>query len=269
MSTDSPLTVEREGAIAIVTIRREAKRNALDGALWRLLHETAESLAKDPPRAVILTGAGEHFSSGMDLSPDNDLIQLLMPALGERDEAALAGLIRRLKAVPASIARIPCPVIAAIEGACAGGGLEVALACDLRIAGEESFFSLPETKLGMIPDVGGTVRSIRLLGPARASELILTGRKVAAREAESWGLVNRVVAKGEALRVARQLAAEIALTAPEATRSVLEVLRTAAGLTDDRAFESETTAGVRALLAGECLEGIFAFLEKRPARWRG
>ncbi len=266
--TNAPLEVVREDGLAILTIRREEKRNALHGPLWRLLKETAVALANDPPRAVILTGAGGHFSSGMDLGLDNDLLETWLPALQAKDEATLTDIIVGLKAVPAALARIPCPVIAAIEGACAGGGLEIALACDLRVAGAEAFFSLPETSLGMIPDVGGTVRAARLLGRARASELVLTGRRISTAEAEAWGIVSRVVEKGGALACARQLADAISKNGPEATRAVLDVLRRAQGLSDEEAFVLETTAGVRALLSGECIEGIRAFLEKRPAAWR-
>jgi enoyl-CoA hydratase/carnithine racemase len=264
---NAPLEIAREDGLAILTIRREEKRNALHGPLWRLLKETAVALAADPPRAVIVTGAGGHFSSGMDLGLDNDLLETWMPALQANDQAKLTEVIVGLKAVPEAIARIPCPVIAAIEGACAGGGLEIALACDLRVAGAEAFFSLPETRLGMIPDVGGTVRAVRLLGRARASELVLTGRRISTAEAEAWGLVSRVVEEGGALACARQLADAISKNGPQATRAVLDVLRGAPGLSDEEAFAIETRAGVRALLSGECIEGIQAFLQKRPAAW--
>lgn len=261
------LGVSREGPITIVTIQREAKRNALHGELWVALKEAADRIAADPPRAVILTGAGGHFCAGMDLSFENPLLQELMPLLSEKDEAGLYALIRRLKAVPEAFANIPVPVIAAIEGACAGGGLEMALACDLRVAGAESFFSLPETRVGMMPDVGGTVRASRLIGRSRAAELILTGRRITADEALSWGMVNRLCPKGQALDVARQLANEIAENGPQATAAALSVLRSTTREVDAAAFEAETRGGVRALLSGEYLEGVQAFAMKRKPSW--
>lgn len=265
MSTEH-LHVER-APISVVTISREARRNALHQPLWSALRETFESFARDTPRAIILTGAGGHFCSGMDLGLDNPLFERLVPSVMGRDAAPLEALIRELKEVPNAIARVPCPVIAAIEGACAGGGLEVALACDLRVAAAESFFALPETKVGMMPDVGGSVRAARLLGRARASELVLTGRRFTAGEAQQWGLVNRVTAKGGALEGARALAAEIAACGPTGTRQALEVLRATASLTDADAFEMETRAGVATLLSQECIEGVQAFAQKREPRW--
>lgn len=258
------VTVERQGPVVVMTIRREAKRNALHGPMWTAIRESAEKISSDPPRAVILTGAGGHFCAGMDLSFENPLVGRLVPALAEKNAVALEELIVELKGVVESVANIPCPVIAAIEGACAGGGLELALACDLRIAAAESFFSLPETRVGMVPDVGGTVRTTRLVGKTRAAELVLTGRRITAEEAFAWGLVNRLCPKGQSLESARAMALEIAEAGPEATRAALSVLRAGSAAAD---FELETKAGVKALLSGEYMEGIQAFMEKRKARW--
>jgi enoyl-CoA hydratase len=261
------LEIAHEGEIAILTIHREERRNALDEPTWKAVHRAAESLAATTLRAVIITGAGDHFSAGMDLSPGNPLIMRLFPALQERDEGAIRALIHELKEITAAIARIPCPVIAAIEGACVGGGMEIALACDVRIAAEGAFLSLPEPRLGMAPDLGATVRAVRLLGRARASELILTGRRVGAEEARAWGLVNRVCPKGRALLEARAFARETFESGPATSREVLHVLRQTDQLDDATAFEMETEAGVRALLSGECMEGVQAFIDKRAPRW--
>jgi enoyl-CoA hydratase/carnithine racemase len=259
------LSLEREGGIAIITIHREAKRNALHGPLWTGLKRVAEFLASDAPRVVILTGGGGHFCAGMDLSFENPLVQRLAPYLQDKNEIQLTMLIAELKAVPAALTKIPCPVIAAIEGACAGGGLELALACDLRVGAAESFYSLPETRVGMMPDVGGTVRSARLLGKTRAAELVLTGRRVAVEEALSWGLINRTCPKGQAVATAKALAAEIMENGPQATAAALSVLRS--NTSEDDAFERETGAGVRALVSGECFEGLQAFMDKRKPSW--
>jgi enoyl-CoA hydratase len=262
------LEVETDNGCMLITLRRVERRNALDGPTWSALRTVAEETIAKPPRAVIITGAAGHFSAGMDLGVDNPMLESWLPAMQSRDESALEMIIRDLKAATDAIAGIPCPVVAAIEGACAGGGLEIALACDLRIAAKSAYFKLPETKLGMIPDVGGTVRAVRLIGRSRASDLILSARRVAADEALAWGLISRICADGEALAVAKRAAGEILENGPIATREVLQVLRRANDLTDREAFDLETRAGVRALLSGECVEGMQAFLEKRPAKWR-
>ncbi|MEQ8273959.1 MAG: enoyl-CoA hydratase/isomerase family protein [Deltaproteobacteria bacterium] len=256
------LNVERDGDVVTLTIDRPERRNALHGPLWSALKEAADALYAEPPRAVILTGVGEHFCAGMDLKMDNPLIARLAPAVAEKDEAALRALIVELKGVVDAIANIPAPVVAAIEGACAGGGLELALACDLRVAARGAFFSLPETHLGMVPDVGGTVRATRLVGAGRATELILSGRRLDVDEAERWGLVNRVVDAGGALAQAQALVKELCGAGPACARSILEVLRANAPT-----FEQETEAGVRALTSGEVMEGAMAFAEKRPPKW--
>jgi enoyl-CoA hydratase/carnithine racemase len=117
----------------------------------------------------------------------------------------------------------------------------------------------------MMPDVGGTVRSLRLLGPTRAAELVLTGRRASTAEAMSWGLINRTCSKGQALPAARQLASEILENGPQATLAALSVLR--AGAPSAEHFDLETRGGVRALLSGEYLEGVQSFIEKRKPRW--
>jgi enoyl-CoA hydratase/carnithine racemase len=261
------LRVERDGRVATLVIDRPSRRNALHGPLWTALHEAARSLADDPPRVVILHGTGGHFSSGMDLTPDNPLVVRLAPAVQAGDRDALRAIIGELKASLAAIASLPCPVLAAIEGACLGGGLELALTADLRVAGESARFSLPETRWGLVPDVGGTVRLSRLVGRARASDLVLTGREATASEALSWGLVNRVVPDGTTLEAARAVAEKIVATAPTATAGVLDVLRAVDGLDDEAAFAAETAAGVAALASGEPLEGLAAFAGRRKPRW--
>lgn len=261
------LKLTRRGAVAILTIDRPSRRNAFHGPMWEALGELPDLLADDPPRVLVIHGTGAHFSAGMDLAPDNPLFGRLVPAIARQDEGTLEELVHELKACVDALAHLSCPTIAAVEGACAGGGLEVALACDLRVASTTAWFSLPELQVGFAPDVGGTVRLTRLIGRARATELILTGRRIDAATAEAWGLVNRTCAPGTALDAALALAAEVATSAPLATGAVLPVLRGVAGQTDDTAFHRETRAGVLAMLGGEVQEGAMAFLEKRRPSW--
>lgn len=261
------LRVERDGDVAVLTVDRPERRNALHGPLWTALREVGEALTEDPPRVVVITGAGDHFCSGMDLRPDNPLVTHLLPAVQQRDAQALERIITDLKACMDALARIPCPVIAAVEGVCFGGGLELALTADLRVASEAARFSMPETRWGLVPDVGGTVRLSRLVGRTRAADLILTGREARASEALSWGLVNRVVPAGTTLEAARSIAEAISAAAPTATAAVLEVLRRPEGLDGDDAFAAETAAGVKTLLSGEAMEGLAAFAGRRAPRW--
>lgn len=261
------IRVERRGPVAIVTLDRPGKRNALHGPMWYALGKLPEVFADDPPRVMILTGAGEHFSAGMDLGFDNPLLQRLMPALQDQDADAARALIVELKACVNAVANLPFPVIAAIEGACAGGALEVALCADLRVASSTAFFSMPELQVGLAPDVGGTVRLVRVIGRSRASELLLTGRRLDADTACQWGLVHRTCDAGQALRRALDLASEVMASAPVATRAVLTPLRAADGLDDTEAFGLETEAGVAAILGGEVMEGAMSFLQKRRPTW--
>lgn len=264
---DGEIRLQREGRLAILTIDRPAKRNALDGPMWTSLGACAQELAADPPRVLILRGEGEHFSAGMDLSFHNPLLQRLVPAMVERDVAAARAIIEELKGYLRTLATLPCPVIAAVEGACAGGALEVALTADLRVGSETAFFGMPELQVGLAPDVGGTTRLTRLIGRARATELILTGRRIDARTALAWGLLNQVCPAGGALDAARALANEVMTSAPVATAAVLPVLRGVLGSDEASAEEAETLAGIAAIHGGEVMEGAQAFLQRRRPSW--
>ena len=261
------LQLTREGPLAILTICRGERRNALNGPLWTALKEAAFELSENVPGVLIITGSDGHFCSGMDLGMDNPLIQRLMPALQAKDATSISELLVELKSVFANFARLRCPVIAAIEGACVGGGMELALSCDLRVATTEAIFSLPETRWGMIPDVGGTVRLVRLIGRSRATDIILSGRRLSAQEAFSNGIVNRLTTPGFALESARELAQAILQCGPQATLQALLTLRQIPSLSDNEAFRLETDSGTRAICSGEVAEGIGAFLEKRQPNW--
>ena len=256
----SALDVRHDGDIAVVTIDRPSRRNALDEALWSGLHETFTHLGAADVRAVVVAGAGGHFCSGMDLKSDNPITGRIAAAVDRNDVDDVAALITQLKGVFAALRALPCVTIAAIEGACAGGGLELALACDLRVAATNARLSLPETRHGMIPDVGGTVRLAQLVGVSRATDLVLTSRALDAVTAERWGLVDRVCPPGRALHTAHELAASAMLAGPTATAAALAVLRS---LEDPHALARETRAGAEAICSGEVREGLAAFAEKR------
>jgi enoyl-CoA hydratase len=251
---------ERRNGVAIVRLNRPEKLNALSRETVATLSETFESFEKDGElRAVILIGAGDRaFSAGTDLS---ELIHV------KADEArTVADLGQQLCN---QIEQSQVPVIAAINGVAAGGGCELALACHLRIATPNARFSLPETKLGIIPGYGGTQRMTRELGRARVLELILTSGTINAEDALRLGLVNRVVAASELLSTAEDLAREIAQLAPLAIRACLKAVigGTELPLEEGLALEAKLFASLFA--TEDMREGTRAFLEKRRAVFKG
>ncbi len=261
------LRIDRDGAIAVVTIDRPERRNALHGPLWTALRDDVSALATDPPRVVLLTGAGDHFCAGMDLRPDNPIALRVMGAVQSRDEASVRGIIEELRSSFSALRALPSVCVAAIEGACIGGGLELALAADLRVASTTARFSMPEVRWGMVPDVGGTTRLTRLIGRARAADLTLTGREIDAETALAWGLIDRIAPAGGALALARLVAADVLKGSPAAVRETLGVLRAAAELDESELLVREAEGGARAVCTGEVLEGLTAFMTKRPPSW--
>jgi enoyl-CoA hydratase/carnithine racemase len=191
--------VRRDGEVAVLTLQREEKLNALSGAVERTLLDAVGSDEVRSSRCVVLAGAGKAFSAGADI---NEFVGT--------DPASIAAYYADTGDVYERIAALPMPTIAAIHGWCLGGGLEMALAMDFRIADETAAFGLPEVALGIIPSSGGTHRLVRMLGPAKAKELMLLDRRLSAKEARSFGLVTEVVTAGRALDRALEVAHELA-----------------------------------------------------------
>lgn len=266
-SAHDSIQLSWDGRVAILTIDRPQRRNALHGPLWSALRDSLRGLAEESPRVVILQGAAGHFCAGMDLRPDNPLLGRVAEAVRRGDEAAVRAIIVDLKQTMAAVRRIQAPVIAAIEGACVGGGLELALACDLRVAAEDAILSLPEVRYGMVADVGGVSRLTRLVGRARATDLALTGRRLDAQTALAWGLVDRAVPPGQAFPTARALATEIQRGSPAAVRGTLLVIRTAAELDETDLLLRETEAGATAVCSGEVMEGVASFASGQAPSW--
>jgi enoyl-CoA hydratase/carnithine racemase len=202
---------------------------------------------------VILTGAGERaFCSGVDLRERSEM-----------DADAKWAHNRALNAFAERLARLQVPTIAALNGLAFGGGLEITLACDFRLAVEGARFALPEVGLGIVPGAGGTQRLPRLIGPTRAKELILTGRRIDAGAALSMGLVSKVVPQGSLMEEARALAEEIAANSPLALAYAKAAVDLASETSIEQGLRYETSA-IRATLASEDYEiGLAAFAEKR------
>ena len=230
-----------------------------------LLDELAAALATleaAPPgevRAVVVTGSGERaFSAGSHVGE----FEAQRGEAGRERHELESGVARRL-------AELPMPTIAAIEGNALGGGLELALCCDIRIASERARLGLPEVRLAVTPGAGGTQRLPRVVGLARAKELILTGRVLTADEAERIGLVHEVVPSGQAVARATEIGEEIAQRGPVAVREAKRLIDLAIDTDIDTGLAAETEASQRVFATDDMLEGAAAFFEKRDPAYRG
>jgi enoyl-CoA hydratase/carnithine racemase len=256
----SELRIERRGAIEVWTIDGEARRNAISLALLRELGEHLARAGGDRAlRCVVLTGAGDKaFCAGADLKE-----RARMSA--EDVHAFHDGLRRALRGVEEA----PQPFVAAINGAALGGGLELALACDLRVAAEAAQLGLPEVSLGIIPGGGGTQRLARLVGVAHAKDLVLTARRISAAEALSMGLVSRLEPGARLLDAALEVAAQIARNAPVSLRQAKRAIDGGFHLPLDEALELENRLYQDCLGTKDRLEALRAFAEKRPPVFTG
>ncbi len=266
MSGDSgEVTLERRDALGIITLRRPAKKNALDQQMWQDLERILAELRADPPRVVLVVGEGDAFCAGHDIHPESALTAAMAKGMVEKDPEPVRRILKQLKGTLAALAALPMPTIAAINGKAYSGGLELCLCCDLRVMDADAVLCLQETKLGMMPDISGTVRMIKLVGRALALELIYTSRGVGSAEALAMGLVNRVAPPGESLDAALALAGEIAANGPTALAGVKQVALAMDQL--EPALDVETEMAVATILSGEPMEGVTAWLSRRPPRF--
>lgn len=256
--------LERMGNVAVITFDRPDRQNSMDEHMWTCFEEVISELKQSLPRAVVLTGAGEKaFCAGFDVNPKNPQVTNLIKALEKHERAPAESLIHRVRTITDSLVFLPVPVIAAINGLAYGGGAEIASRCDLRVMDPDAVISFSEVKLGLMPDHGGVVGLTRLIGPAKASDLILTARKLGAKEALAIGVVNRISEPGKALDEALELARTIADNGPEAVRHALRVIRKTPDLSYMDALQMESQEAVDLILTGECAHGISAFLTKK------
>ena len=252
------LSYEVRDNVAIITIEREEALNALNADLLFELGVAFELAEADlEVRAVVITGSGRAFVAGADIA---SLKAITDPFSGR--EASLAG-----QDVMNTLAALPVPTIAAVNGFALGGGLELALACDLRVAGTKARLGLPEVGLGILPGYGGTQRLPRLIGQGRAMDLIFTGRHVQAEEALQLGLVNRVVE--DALEGALELAALTLKNAPISLGLAKEAVVRGYDVTLNQGLEIEADLFGMAASTEDATEGMSAFLEKRAAEFKG
>ena len=254
------IKVERRGAIAVVTVNRPDKLNALNAEIVAGLYSVARELAADKGvRGVIITGAGEKaFVAGADIGE----LARMTPISGIQVSRAGQDAFRFIETMGK-------PVLAAVNGFALGGGLELALACHMRLASENAKLGLPEVKLGIIPGYGGTVRLPRLVGRGRALELMLTGEMIDAQEAFRIGLVNRVLPLPELLPAAEALVNKIAGNGPIAVALAIEAIDHGYNSTTDDALVLESNLFGLLASTSDMREGMAAFLEKRKADFTG
>lgn len=257
--TAPSVLIEREGAIAVVTINRPEKRNAIDARASELLNAAVVEIEGDPSaRVTILTGAGDIFCAGADLKA---LADGQLTEVNDAPPGGFGGLVRSARCKP---------VIAAVNGHAFAGGFELVLACDLVVALEAAEFALPEVTLGIIPGAGGLLRLPRQIPPKRAMELILTGSRLSAREAFELGLVNRLAGdRDEVMSEAFALARAICANAPVAVRAALMVAQAATDEGAAAGWRATDNAWSDVLASDDAAEGPRAFVEKRAPRWTG
>ncbi len=261
MSESFPILVEQRGVVAIWTIDRAARRNALSRAAVVALGKLARDAETNPSiRAIIVTGAGDvAFCAGADLKERQ--------TMDENDVRQQIDLYRT-EFLP--IDRSSKPVVAAINGAAVGGGLELALTCDLRVAAAHARLGLPETSLGVIPGAGGTQRLPRIVGEGRAKEMILLGRQLTAEEALAWGLIHRVTPPGRnVVDDAIEWIRAIADGSPVAQAAALSAIDRAFDVSLDVGLELEKSSYERTLVSDDRREALAAFAEKRAPRFQG
>lgn len=252
---------EVDGAVALVTINRPDVLNAIDQDVFFGLRDAAERAGADPDvRAVVLTGEGRAFSSGLDTS-------LFASGIGGGSPLTLD--IGALQSCFTAFETIPKPSIAAVAGLALGGGIQLAAACDLRVAADDAELAVYEIRWGIIPDLGGTQRLPRLIGLGRAKELVMTGRRIHADEALAWGLVNRVVVRDRLLDEAVGWARELAAGPPLAVAAAKRLAASAFDAPLLTGLEREAMINRRLLATDDFREAVMARFENRTATFRG
>jgi enoyl-CoA hydratase/carnithine racemase len=252
---------EDRGPVRHVILNRPEKRNAFDGELVLATGAALRAAADDPDvRVVVVRGAGKVFSAGMDVAA----------LAGASTEPQRLRSFRRDCVTAFNLAEeMTKPVIAQIHGACLGGALELALACDMRVLGDDALVGLPETRLGLVPDVGGSSRLPQVVGLGRAKELIMTGRVIGAQEAERIGLANRVAAAGELEAATQSLVDELLACAPIAVGLAKRLMDASARPALSTTLELEVAAQELCMRSEDVREGMQAAAERRAPVFRG
>lgn len=254
------------GEVATVQLRRPAQGNALRGTTFDQLRKIGVKLTDSPPRFVVICGEGADFCVGLDRSREDSLYQSFDPVVKSRDAFRTQELVVRLRTAFDLFTRVPCPVIAAIEGQCAGAGLELALVADLRIASESATFAFDDARYGLVTGLGGLVRATLALGGGATLDRVLTGRPTTAAEAKEIGLATRVTPTGTALSTAHELVQEMRRTAPIARTQALLAVRAAHAKIVNELLESESQSAARTWITTDWQTALQGGKERRETR---
>lgn len=264
------ITIEREGPVATIWLDRPEKLNALAMEFWEQLPEAMAEVGGDPEvRAVVIAGRGKAFTVGIDLT--------LLAQLGVSEQGsdatrklALYEQIKRMQWTMSAVADCPKPVIAAVHGYCLGGGIDLITACDIRLAAADAVFSVRETKMAMVADVGTVQRLPGIVPAGHVAELLYTGKDITADRAREIGLVNEVYPDQEGLlKAARELAAEIAANSPLAVQGTKAVLTAGEGKTIAEALDHAALWNAAFIRSHDLEEAMNAFFEKRAPEFTG
>jgi enoyl-CoA hydratase len=267
------LSIEKKGAVGTLWLDRPEKRNAMTSEMWTALPAAVAALGNDPDiRAVVLAGRGKSFCVGLDLMALSEVT----PSDAEQTSRAAANLqqmevTRGFQSAISSIAQCPVPVIAAVHGHCLGGGIDLITACDIRIASADATFSVRETRIGIVADVGTLQRLPRVVTSGHVAELAYTGRDIDAARAEKIGLVNDVYPNADAvLTAAYELAEEIAANSPLAVRGTKFILQQSEDLTTEQSLLlNGLWTMATSLQSNDLKEAVTAYLEKRAPDFTG
>jgi enoyl-CoA hydratase/carnithine racemase len=252
-----------DGPIATIKLNRPDKLNAFGGSMREELIDALDKVGvNEAVRVLVVTGEGRGFSAGGDIDHLKQLRE-------DRNEAGLREVLANGQRITKSMRSLPKPVIAAVNGPCAGAGFSFALGCDLRIASDAATFGASFARIGLHPDWGGSWFLPRLVGSAHACELIFTGSMISAQEAERIGLVNRVVPHDQLMPAVLELATTISRSAPHVLRLAKESIYRSLTYDLDAAFARETEVQAECFFSEDFLEGLTAFKERRKPQFKG